>query len=73
MSVAWHSMENFLGTANAAPTTAAVPTNVKGQQAQLPATGRKENAGLALGAAAAGLVGTRLVKGAKRPDTPQPG
>jgi LPXTG-motif cell wall-anchored protein len=54
MSVAWHSMEQFLGTATATPVPA---TTVQGERAsQLPATGAKENvAGIALGATAAGL------------------
>jgi choline dehydrogenase-like flavoprotein len=66
MAVAWHSMEHFLGTAASAGAGTSVPTNLLGEHAQLPATGRKENAGLALGVAAAGLAGARLAK--QRPD-----
>jgi hypothetical protein len=62
MSVAWHSMDSFLGTATPAAAAKAVPTQVQGEHAELPATGAKENAGLALGAAAAGLAARRVLK-----------
>jgi choline dehydrogenase-like flavoprotein len=61
MSVAWHSMEKFLGTANASA-AATTPTKVLGEQTELPTTGLKENAGIALGAAAAGMAGVRFIK-----------
>jgi hypothetical protein len=56
MAVAWHSMEHFLGTA-AANAAKAAPTKVLGEHAELPATGLNKNVtGVALGAAAAGLI-----------------
>jgi gluconate 2-dehydrogenase alpha chain len=61
MSVAWHSMDSFLGAATPATAAKAVPTQVHGEGAELPATGAKENAALALGATAAGLAGVRAV------------
>jgi LPXTG-motif cell wall-anchored protein len=63
MAVGLHSMEQFLGTTSAATPKAVVPTKVLGEHAELPATGLTKNtAGIALGAAAAGLAGVRLVK-----------
>jgi LPXTG-motif cell wall-anchored protein len=65
MAVAWHSMEHFLGTAGATAKPAA--TNLLGEHSELPATGMKQNAaGLALGAAAAGLAGVRFIKKEER-------
>jgi choline dehydrogenase-like flavoprotein len=58
MAVAWHSMDAFLGTQKAASAKPAV--NVAGERHQLPATGAGIDAGLALGAVAAGLAGGHL-------------
>ncbi|MBV8235014.1 MAG: GMC family oxidoreductase, partial [Acidimicrobiia bacterium] len=69
MSVAWHSMENFLGTAAAASAGQTVPTRVLGEQAELPATGLKQNAGIALGAAAAGLAARQAIARGEREST----
>jgi choline dehydrogenase-like flavoprotein len=63
MAVAWHSMEKFLGTTTPA-SAAATPTNVRGEQSQLPATGLTENLSVpALGAAAAGLFARSVAQG----------
>ena len=61
MSVAWHSMDTFLGSTATANAGKAVPTSVQGEQLELPATGLKENVGVALGATAAGLAIKRAV------------
>jgi hypothetical protein len=64
MSVAWHSMEKFLGTTTPAA-GAGAPTDVRGDRAQLPATGLTENvvAAAGLGAAAAGLFARSVAQG----------
>ena len=50
-----------LGTATTAGAGAAVPTRVQGEHAELPATGIKQQAGVALGAAAAGLAARKAI------------
>jgi choline dehydrogenase-like flavoprotein len=68
MAVAWHSMDAFLGS-TAAAGKRAIPVAVEGEHHQLPATGAGVDAGVALGAAAAGLAAKRLVS--ERPPSPR--
>ena len=60
MAVAWHSMDAFLGTTAAAAAKGAIPVTVEGEHHELPATGGTVDAGVALGAVAAGLAARRL-------------
>jgi choline dehydrogenase-like flavoprotein len=65
MAVAWHSMDAFLGTTTAAKR--AIPVTVEGEHHQLPATGGGVDAGLALGAVAAGLAGAHVASDRRAP------
>jgi choline dehydrogenase-like flavoprotein len=68
MAVAWHSMDAFLGTTTPAGKRA-IPVAVEGAHHELPATGRGVDAGLALGAVAAGLAGAHLAADRRTPDS----